>query len=650
MDKRKAVRLILLFFLFFFVIYIYLARRSPSPSSRKPSPIKVREESSVSYGGEIVTPTFTLKAEESASFPDRTTSYKNFILTTSIGERKVVITGKEARLTPKGADFSVEMEGNIVAKRGDGLVVRTEFLRYLPETKELYAPSEVWFRGKRFSGEAGAGSYYLKDGVLKLEKGVRIKLRREGVSSPIEVVASAGEFRRKEQRIFLRGGVMVASGDDFVRGERAIFRLLPDSNSLKRMEIWGNEENLAISSLGSSFFKEAFFAKGERKRLSGSAIVVIFDPSGKNLRFLQLLNPASVSFSSSDYGERRLEAKRIEFSFGEGGRLSEVDGYSGTTITISPREGEMIRVICREIRGKADDRGEITGFNLLGGIEVEQGELKGRAKEGRYILKDNRIVLLREAVMNKGDELLSGERIDFFGNSGDFAAFSQVVSRFSSSGELFPGGAKGRKVVVNADTLHYDHIFDRLHYKGLVRVLYDAGILFAKELDIERTAGILIASGDVRARLDQPKTGGKKKKEKGLEGPIRVSGGELFYYREEGKLLIRGDATLSQGELRVKGDEVTLFEDKVRGGWRRGIARGRVRIFYLQDRAEGEEGEYLFFNKILILTGSPAKISRSGEGELAGRRLTLIIGGDKMRAVSRENERVKAVYKEKGRD
>jgi lipopolysaccharide transport protein LptA len=647
MGKRRLIRYILLSFLSFFIIYLYLIYRSSSSSSPPPPSIRVKEESSVSYKGEIVTPSFTLKAEESASFADGRFSYKRFTMTTSIEKERLVIAGKEAEVTPRGADFLVEMEGDILARTEGGVTLKTAELKYFPESKYLYAEKEVEFSGDGFSGRAGAGSYFVDNGFLNLKKGVRIEVEKEGFPAPVEIVSSACDMRRNEHSIFLYGGVSIKSGDDLIRGRRVTAYLLPDNNSFKRVEIWGDKKEPAVSFVGSSFFKEVFFSGKERKKLSGLAIVVVFDRSGKNPELLQVLNPAILTFYSPDYGNREIKAERIEFTFGEEGNLREVNGYNGVKIVLSPKGGEHTEVTCRNIKGKPDESGEVNEFRLLGGAEIERGEIKGRGDEGRYILRKNRVVLIKNSTVKKGDEFVSAEETDLSGDSGDITASSRVVSRFSSSGEFFPGSSEKGKAVVNADKLYYDQLSDCLHYKGSVRALYDAGILFANELYIDRAAATLTASGDVRLRFDQKKEERGNRDERLPEGPITARGERLTYYRDEGKLILIGDVTLSQGELKVEAERLTLFQDEVKGGWKRGVASGEVRIFYLRDKAYGEEGEYYFLSKIAILTGSPAKLSRYGEGELEGRSLTFLISGDKMSAVSREYDRVKALYKEK---
>lgn len=134
-----------------------------------------------------------------------------------------------------------------------------------------------------------------------------------------------------------------------------------------------------------------------------------------------------------------------------------------------------------------------------------------------------------------------------------------------------------------------------------------------------------------------PTLTGKTSIPAGEEGRIQVSADELMADEARKLAEFSGNVKAVQGKTVIEADRLQIHYgervptdgDKGKGKEKAGeavrkiVASGRVRIHFEEMDAEGREATYTTHDRILVLEGPDARVTRAGSGTVKGNRITV---------------------------
>ena len=111
----------------------------------------------------------------------------------------------------------------------------------------------------------------------------------------------------------------------------------------------------------------------------------------------------------------------------------------------------------------------------------------------------------------------------------------------------------------------------------------------------------------------------------------RVTANRLLYQREKHRALYEGQVEVSMRDLVVEAPSVEfVFELENSEQLKEMVAWGGVRITGEAREAEGERAVHFPSQEKIVMTGDPARVFESGQGQASGHTLTFFTGDERL--------------------
>jgi lipopolysaccharide transport protein LptA len=314
---------------------------------------------------------------------------------------------------------------------------------------------------------------------------------------------------------------------------------------------------------------------------------------------------------------------------------------------LPPAKGPARRVAAQSFIARVDpESGTATYVEFTKDVEFEEGGRKATAQKAYYDGATAALSLKEgpEVVDAAEGSRLSAEAIDLSSKNGDIAArhnVRHVLERKGAQG-LLSGG--GQPVLVTARFLEYD---------GQTRVgVYTQDALLRAGRDEVRGAQIqlaekdglrrLTASGGVVSRLN-PRgegAGGAPGAPELMEG----RGREMVYDEARRELVYKGEASVKQGEVSIRGPQVAIELTPDAAGVRLMRAGEPVHVEQGERTADGARATYDPRAGTMALVGEPVTLVDPRQ-RVQGRQVTFNLGDDRVVVEGQEQARTHTVIR-----
>lgn len=498
-------------------------------------------------------------------------------------------TGK---LTADACDYDPaarisDFKGRVVVATTQGLIIKTETLRYDREAETAATSDPVQFERERVSGAAVGAHFDGKTARLTLENNVRITVAPEKPGQPpIILTAGRGEYPAQEKRIILSNGAKIVQGGDSLDA-RTVTAHLDDAQRLRRVEahtaatLQSSEKAFVLTAQALTF---DFDPTGgltravgtgqaalrqqtdmERRTVSGDRMEAEFThgTSASNVTTAQatgnarlLLEPIGTAAASE---QKTVSADVLRVTFAPGGRVMQTATAEGAAVlTVAPPTpgGERKTIRAARFDAAFGPDGALQTCTAAGGVEA----LTASASPGGQ----------------RPPRKTTSERAEVVFNAGD-----GTLARVVQTGDVtFEEGARHAR----AEQATFVRAREVIELRGERRrpvVWDDAARAEAREIDLSTTARTHIARGAVRTTYYDARRTGAAGAFGQPDAPVFVTSDEA--YAEPERVVFVGDARCWQGDSFVRGDRLELLKSD-----RRLTATGRVSTaFYRAARPAG---------------------------------------------------------------
>jgi lipopolysaccharide export system protein LptA len=520
----------------------------------------------------------------------------------------------------------------------DGALGETEKIEFDPTKRILRAPSAIHFTRGTFDVRAAAGSYDVRNRVLSLTGPIQGSGTGQGSGGLASIQALAGEYRRGEGIVELRGNVSAASAKgDRIACDRLLLKFSPERNRSEWARAYGSVRG-TVAATGPGMAERAY---------SASEGILYFDAAG-DVRAINLTgSPATVSEP-----KRELAARSIDLEIA-GGRAT------------SARADGDVRL--RSDRGNAQSQKASASFAPGGDFQTLelQGEvvLDGEGRKGtadRVVdVPDRGVWLLtgsasRAATVEEEGSKVSADRIEIDRNRNSLHAEGKARSVFvpkkdrpADAASLL--GDSSKPTFGKADRIVLDRETRLATLSGAASLWQESSSLFGDDITLNDAEKSAVAVGHVRAVLASATVSGATPPPKGKdEGPAVITARRLIYRESEANATFEDGVTVTRGTWRATGARGVAFFGKDRKLDRVELSGGVT----LADRSTGRTAtadrvEDFPREGKTVLYGNPARVVDAEGNRVAGSTLTITGRGKNVEVTAPEGGRTETIHKTK---
>ena len=543
-------------------------------------------------------------------YEDGSTKMLNLsVVTERAGGRMFTVTAREGRTARNEGDLT--MSGEVRMSVSDGLVVRTEQAAYTEVDGMLRAAGAVSFSRGGMSG-SGLGMTYAKntDVMTILDQAVVHLTPDEGGTDPLVLTAGTAEFVRPVGIVNLRRGMRLTSDSEVTEADAAVARLSADEQQLEALDLRGRS---GISGVGGG--------PGTLTSLTGQDIDVTYRAGGRSIERARTSGGSAIDIAGESGGPgRQITARAIDLTLGpDGSTPTAIVAREGVKLSMPADANVAARTISADaMDGRGNDQG-LTGAKFSGNVQfaelgadssrtvrsaildvdmgrglstidearfssvvqVADGTMTATAAAARYVLAKGALELTGSEPKALAPHL-SNDRIDVIASRIDVVLEGPVVTATGkvrstlrpSPTPAGPSGAEktdrntasmlksGEEIHVTANALTYDGQASRAVYSGTVSLWQGASRITGASIVIDDKTGNLIADGGVTttttgARGAEP-TDRKTPSMLKADQEVQVTAHTLTYDEQASRAVYSGNASLWQGEIRIKGASIVI--------------------------------------------------------------------------------------------
>lgn len=531
------------------------------------------------------------------------------------------------------------LSGNVRwAEPQDGALGETEKIEFDPVKRILRAPSALHFTRGTFDVRAAAGSYDVKNHVLSLTGPIQGSGTGQGSGGLASIEALAGEYRRSEGIVELRGNVSASSAKgDRIACDRLLLKFSPEGNRSEWARAYGSVRG-TIAATGAEAAERAY---------SANEGILYFDAAG-DVRSISLTgSPASVSEP-----KRSLAARSIDLDFA-GGRPASARANGEVRL-----RSDRANARSRRASASFAPTGDFQTLELEGDVLLEGDGRKGVAD--RVVdFPDRGVWLLtgsgeKAATVEEEGSKVSADRIEIDRNRKSLraegrarAVFVPKKDRPAEAASLL--GDPSRPTYGKADRIILDRETRLASLSGGASLWQESSSLFGDDITLNDAEKSAVAVGRVRAVLASATVSGKAQPAKGKdEGPAIITARRLIYRESESTAVFEDGVTVIRGAWRATGARGVAFFGNDRKLDRVELSGGVT----LEDRSTGRTAtadrvEDFPREGKTVLHGNPARVTDAEGNRVAGSTLTITGRGKNVEVTAPEGGRTETIHKTK---
>ena len=592
---------------------------------------------------------FALEFREQVQYSDGRSVASDLVATvTRPGNRRFVITAKEGTIGPGQA--SLDMNGDVRLQSADGLVAKTPTASYSQGEGILRAPGPVTFeRGKTHGSGVGFTYDKQRDTMWVLDKAVA-HVAGSDTTGDMDVNAGAfGEARRDRYIRLERQATVTRPGQTFAADDMMVY-LLPDRDEPDAMELRGS----ARISGGTGF--------GSLRAMEARDINLDYADDGRTVQHVTLSGKASITLAGAAPGQpgQRLAAEFVDLALGPDGAITNLaarerlqvslpaagaapartiradeltgDGAAGAGLTamrftgnVDFREGGTARTPPTRLAKSAtltlalSSAGAPERANFGGDTTFEDGSLKATAAEARYLMAEDRLVLVGKpgAAPRVTDTGLQVEATDIaIGLATNAVSATGAVSSVMQPAASRGGTGTARTPALLADdqplfasaaALEYDSQTRKATYTGRARLWQGPTDIRAESVTLDEQRGDLTAAGGVTSTLNLAAADGATAPARGT-----IARGQTLRYDDAARTATyTTGAQMSGPQGDLKADRIVLVLAPATRTLERINGDGAVEARVAARDARGAKLVYHAADERYVLTGAPVRFTEA---------------------------------------
>ena len=433
--------------------------------------------------------------------------------------RDVTISGREAQST--GNDQKeLQLVGEVKLASTDGFELTTDSASFDQGTGLLKAPGAVSFHKAGLSGDGVGMTYDNNTSILTLAEMAHVMMRAADESVTMEFTAGAATFVRHDH-LELMGTVETHRGEQVLEADRALARLTADEEHVTFIELRGN----ARVSGGAEF-----------DSMSARDIDLHYSADGELLERVVLTGGGAIAMLAKNGVEgRQFIGETLDLAFAPDASLTKVTGRGNVRV---------------DLPGGVSAAGR--------SVTAQQFDAAGEAGKGLTAARFTDRVEYREEGQGKipPRSATSSQLIVGFANDAVTSAQFTGAVKFLERGGLNASASQAK----------YDPVKGTLQLAGTdagggPRVANDEIVIEAGGIDVTLQGGLMMATENVKTTLrprEDSKLPGLLKEGQGAN----VNANALEYQGAGGKAIYTGTAALWQGDTAIRGDVITLDQEK----------------------------------------------------------------------------------------
>jgi LPS export ABC transporter protein LptC/lipopolysaccharide transport protein LptA len=377
---------------------------------------------------------------------------------------------------------------------------------------------------------------------------------------------------------------------------------------------------------------------------------------------------SNLTFFETDNAAREFNA--------EGNVKVELEPYAPPPV--DPQQAPATRITESE-KGKANfdrETGDIDTAVQEGNFRYQEG-IKHALSQYALYNADKELFELRvgKVVVWDDQSRTIADEIDLYTEKQESFARGHVRTTYynpTSTGQSTLFSNMKSPIFVTAKEAHSFNAKGEAIYTGDARAWQDDNFVSGDRLELYNSSHTLVAVGNVSSALyqaaqdaqsdsqpnqpNQPNQGAQKpdakKNGQGDGGkrdvPVFATSDTMNYSDIERVADYRGNVKMKQGDEDLAAEHVKVFLQKDINEIKRMEAERKVILIQPERRAEGEEAEYTAEDQRTIVTGNLAHAYSQSQGNVTGRRLTLMGGDDRIFADDqRGTRRVRSTHEVK---
>lgn len=592
---------------------------------------------------------FALEFREQVQYSDGRSVASDLVATvTRPGNRRFVITAKEGTVGP--SQSSLDMNGDVRLQSADGLVAKTPTASYSQGEGILRATGPVTFeRGKTHGSGVGFTYDKQRDTMWVLDKAVA-HVAGSDTTGDMDVTAGAfGEARRDRYIRLERQATVTRPGQTFSADDMMVY-LLPDRDEPDAVELRGNGRIRG----GTGF--------GSLRAMEAHDINLDYADDGRTVQHVTLSGKASITLAGAAPGQpgQRLAAEFVDLALGPDGAITNLvarerlqvalpaagaapartiradeltgDGAAGAGLTamrfsgnVDFREGGTARTPPTRLAQSAtltlalSAAGAPERANFGGDTTFEDGSLKATAAEARYLMAEDRLVLVGKpgAAPRVTDTGLQVEATDIaIGLATNAVSASGAVSSVMQPAKTRSGTGTARTPALLADDqplfasaagLEYDSQSRKATYTGRARLWQGPTDIRAESVTLDEQKGDLTASGGVTSTLNLAAADGAAAPARGT-----IARGQTLRYDDAARTATyTTGAQMSGPQGDLKADRIVLVLAAAARTLERIDGDGAVEARVAARDARGAKLVYHAADERYVLTGAPVRFTEA---------------------------------------
>jgi LPS export ABC transporter protein LptC len=616
--QRKARTGVAIFgIVFAIVVYAAIGERQATTSAAPPSrfdPKAILE----SIGSKVqqvrlAKQDYVVEADRQLTYEDGTTKLVGVRIRIPDREgRTITISGREAQTANEQKEL--QLTGEVKLSSSDGFEVTAEAASFDQSTGMLTAPGAVAFHKGGLSGSGVGMSYDNNNEILALTEMASVTMRNAEEMVTMAFTSGAATLARHDH-LELSGGMQVQRGEQMLEADHGVARLSENEEIVTFIELRGRSR----VSGGGAF-----------DSMSANDIDLDYSDDGQILERVLLTGSGAIAMLAKNGGSgRQFIGETLDLAFAADQSLTTVTGRGNVRVDLPATADAAAR-----------------------SVTAQSFDATGEAGKGLTVARFADRVEYREEAQGKSAPRSATSNLLVIGLADDAVTSAQFTGavKFQERGGL-TASAAAAKYDPSRGTLQ----LSGADAGGAPRVANNEIVIDAGAIDVTLQGGVMLAKGNVKTTL-QPR---KDSKLPGLlkEGQgANVNAETLEYHGAGGNAVYTGMAALWQGETAIRGDVITLDQDK--GDL---VARGSARSTLMLDTGAsiGTAAEIRYEDaKRLISYIAPAPIAPAvtvaptlqarligAQGDLRADRIEVVLGrangsADRLEAYRNVNVRI----------
>lgn len=599
---QRRTRIGLAIFAVAVAVVVYLSigeRRAQAP----PAPVQRLDPKAVAetIGGDLdrmraTEQDFSLRFSRALSYEDGSQKLFDVEITVKKSDgRTYVVTADEA--TDGKGQREKELTGHVRLKVSDGFEMTTDRATHSQDDSIVRAPGAVAFSRGRMSGSGGSATYDQNRDLLTITEQARVNISDEQGQPATEFNAGTAVLDRLQNTLMLDGQAHVLRNQQVIDADHVLTRLSEDEQVVQFIELRNNARVSGGTGIDS---------------MSARDIDMDYSDDGRALERVALTGGAGVAMKSASGPGRQIVGEALDVRLAPDGTIVALVGREHVRLDL-PASGDSPAgsIHADTLDGTGEAGRGLTTTDFRGKVEYREAGTRGAM---------DRVIRAESLTAMMADDTISEATFKgrvTFDDRGLSARAAEISYQPTQNSIALRGADAGGPPHVSVDQITIDA-------RTIDVGLQDRQITAAEvktTLAPRKNAG---AAGDsARGGIAIP---GLLKQDR----PANINANTLDYRGEAGQAVYRGGATMWQGNTTVRGDTISLDQEK--GSLvATGAARSTLELDSGVSNGGGHEIRYDDQKRIVTYSGAPLPpTTERGAGPAGPRSGT---PGDTRRAV-----------------